>query len=263
MRVVGVLDLAGGRAVHAVRGHRDRYVPVTTVAGVRIDPGEPLALARTYLDSLGLTELYVADLDAIESRGSTPPRGPAAASHDPLVAAIAGLGATLWLDAGVRSVAEASHARELGATKVVIGLETLPSYDALAEICGSVGAEAVVFSLDLRNGVPVFAAGFPSDDSAGVVAARAADCGATSIIALDLARVGTETGPDLALIARLRAVVPAVTLLAGGGVRGREDLAMLADAGCDGALVATALQDGRLSAEDVRAARLRQPRRTR
>jgi phosphoribosylformimino-5-aminoimidazole carboxamide ribotide isomerase len=46
-----------------------------------------------------------------------------------------------------------------------------------------------------------------------------------------------------------------VTLVAGGGVRGADDLARLADAGCDGALVATALHDGRLSAADVTAAR--------
>ena len=49
--------------------------------------------------------------------------------------------------------------------------------------------------------------------------------------------------------------VPAVTLLAGGGVRGIEDLARLADAGCDGALVATAVHDGRLSSSHVAPAR--------
>jgi phosphoribosylformimino-5-aminoimidazole carboxamide ribotide isomerase len=72
---------------------------------------------------------------------------------------------------------------------------------------------------------------------------------------IDLARVGTATGIDLELIARVRKAVPKMTLLAGGGVRGREDLARLADAGCDGALVATALHDGRLGADDVSAAR--------
>jgi phosphoribosylformimino-5-aminoimidazole carboxamide ribotide isomerase len=52
-------------------------------------------------------------------------------------------------------------------------------------------------------------------------------------------------------------------LLAGGGVRGYEDLARLADAGCDGALVATALHDGRLCAADVASAHRLQGRPTR
>ena len=47
MRVVGVLDLAGGRAVHAVAGHRERYAPVTAVAGASIRPGDALAVARS------------------------------------------------------------------------------------------------------------------------------------------------------------------------------------------------------------------------
>ena len=83
------------------------------------------------------------------------------------------------------------------------------------------------------------------------------------MIVIDLMRVGTSVGLDLNLIRRLRAAVPAVTLLAGGGVRGKEDLSRLADTGCDGVLVATALHDGRLSAADVRAAQRRQPRTTR
>jgi len=70
---------------------------------------------------------------------------------------------------------------------------------------------------------------------------------------IDLARVGTGAGLDFGLIARVRDAVPGLTLLAGGGVRGLEDCARLADTGCDGALVATALHDGRLGAADVAA----------
>jgi phosphoribosylformimino-5-aminoimidazole carboxamide ribotide isomerase len=253
MRIVGVLDLAAGLAVHAVAGDRRRYAPVTSVAGSRIDSGDPLAVAQVYLERLAITELYIADLDAIGSRGR---------SQDSLVAALVACGSPVWLDAGITSVAQARHARALGAASVVVGLETLTSYDALSEICAAAGG-GVAFSLDLRSGVPVLGPGLPAADSAEAVATRAVRCGVESIIVIDLARVGTGVGFDLELIGRLRAAVPSVRLLAGGGVRGRADLDRLADAGCDGALVATALHDGRLSADDIRAARQRQPRATR
>ena len=68
-----------------------------------------------------------------------------------------------------------------------------------------------------------------------------------------------NAGLDLDLVGRLRTGVPAVTLVAGGGIRGPQDLSRLGDAGCDGALVATALLEGRLSAADVAAAQSRQP----
>jgi phosphoribosylformimino-5-aminoimidazole carboxamide ribotide isomerase len=74
------------------------------------------------------------------------------------------------------------------------------------------------------------------------------------VIVLDLARVGTGAGVDLALMRRVRAAAPHAALFAGGGVRGPDDLSRLADAGCDGALVATALHDGRLGAREVAAA---------
>ena len=247
MRIVGVLDLAAGRAVHARAGVRERYLPVTTIAGSRIEPGDALALATAYLDQFGLSELYAADLDAIAARGA----------QDTLVAALIRLGAPVWLDAGVSSADQARHARDLGAATVVAGLETLQSYDALAEICREAGAAPVALSLDLRSGRPVCA--FPNADPPEVVAARAADAGVQAVIVIDLARVGMNVGLDLELIGRLRTAVPAVTLVAGGGIRGPEDLSRLGDAGCDGALVATALLEGRLSAADLAAARSRQP----
>jgi phosphoribosylformimino-5-aminoimidazole carboxamide ribotide isomerase len=53
------------------------------------------------------------------------------------------------------------------------------------------------------------------------------------------------------VIQRVRETVPDVAIIAGGGVRRVADLVRLAESGCDGALVATALHDGSLSAADV------------
>jgi phosphoribosylformimino-5-aminoimidazole carboxamide ribotide isomerase len=245
VRIIGVVDLLAGRAVRARGGQRDTYQPVQSVAGTSTGFGDALAVARAYVDHLGLTELYGADLDAITG----------GASQDALVAAIAAVGPPLWLDAGVSSADRAHHALALGAAHVVVGLETLPSYDALGEICAAVGGDNVAFSLDLRNGEPVVASGGISPgEPAHLVAARARDAGAGAVIVIDLARVGTGRGLDVELISRVRDAAPQLVLLAGGGVRGPDDLARLSNAGCDGALVATALHDGRIGAGDIAAA---------
>jgi phosphoribosylformimino-5-aminoimidazole carboxamide ribotide isomerase len=244
MRVIGVLDLRGGRAVHAHGGARDRYAPVRIVAGVHIPPGDPVALARAYLHRLGLTELYAADLDAI---------GGQAPQHD-AVSALVALRAPLCVDAGVSTVVRARQLVALGVAQVVVGLETLPSWNALRAICEACG-QRVVFSLDLREGQPMAAGGdVASSELPEEYSARAADTGVGSIIVLDLARVGTGAGLDFDIVARIRRKVPDLTLLAGGGIRDAADLARLADAGCDGALVATALHAGRIASADVAAA---------
>lgn len=266
MRLIGVIDLAGGRAVHARGGVRAGYAPVGVAAGCRID-GDPLALARLYVDRLGLAELYAADLDAI----ATPPASQMLTGadagrpgHDTLVAALAAV-APLWLDAGISSLDRARHARSLGARRAVVGLETLESFDTLSAICAALGnthvssadplrgiRPTVAFSLDLRGGIPVAPRLDVATSDPVELAARAADAGASTVIVLDLARVGAAVGPDADVIARVRRAAPAVTLIAGGGIRGLGDLVRLAGAGCDGALVATALHDGRLGTEDVR-----------
>jgi phosphoribosylformimino-5-aminoimidazole carboxamide ribotide isomerase len=246
VRVIGVVDLQHGRAVHARQGIRDRYQPVSSIAGASIDPGDALALARAYVQDLGVGEMYVADLDAILGR---PPQ-------DACVTALAAL-APVWWDAGVSSADAACRGAGLGVAQVVVGLETLSSYDALGQICDAVGGYRVAFSLDLRHGEPVRAAsGALPAEEAHLVAARAAGLGVGAVIVIDLARVGSSGGVDLGLIARVRDAAPGVTLLAGGGVRGVEDLRHLADAGCDGALVATALLDGRIGSAELAAARL-------
>jgi len=262
VRVVGVLDLLGDRAVHARGGQRSLYEPVVMVAGEPIQPGHAPDLARAYVERLGLDEIYVADLTAIAASlersrhharaRAEPPR------HASTLDGITACGVVVWLDAGITTPEDARHAMHLGASRVVVGLETLPSWRALEEICHAAGPAHVSFSLDLRDGAPVSSLHLVSGRTRPeTIVDLAAGAGVSSVIVLELARVGTSAGPDVEMIEAVHRAVPEVPLYAGGGVRGPEDLQRLADAGCEGALVATALHDGRLESADVVAARRR------
>ena len=244
MDVIGVLDLRHGVAVHAVAGDRQHYAPARMTAAQHVTPGDAIAIAGAYV-ALGLTQIYIADLDAIVDR--TPQRR--------LVQSISGLGAALWVDAGVRSADEAHAALENGASRLVVGLETLPSWETFDSLCREIGSERTAFSLDLRHGKPLAGSVELARQSPEPLVARAVEAGATTVIVLDLARVGTGAGLDLGLLARVRAAAPAITLIAGGGVRGHDDLVRLRDSGCDAALVATALLNCQLTADIIRALR--------
>lgn len=249
MRILGVIDLAGGYAVHAVAGRRRHYQPVTQVGRTRIDAGDAMAVASAYREQFAIDELYVADLDAIA--GGRP--------QDQLVVAL-GRVASLWLDAGITTVDAAWRAVDAGAARAVVGLETLSSFDALAAICAAVGGSRTVFSLDLQDGRPLHRLEALADGtSAAALAVLATNAGVASIIAIDLARVGTGAGVDMTLLRQLRHEIPGAALIAGGGIRHAEDLEQLAAIGCDGAIVASALHDGRITAADLAAARQYQP----
>lgn len=236
-RLIPVLDVKAGRAVRAVGGDRNHYGPLRSV----LQPGchDPLTLARAIRDQLGLTELYLADLDAITGAG--PPRLD-------LFAGLVDLGLDVWVDAGVRDGTEVAPLLRSGVSTVVLGLETLGGPEALRSILDAHGPDHLAVSLDLRAGRLLVA---PSSvwgtDHPRELATSVIGRGIGRLIVLDLARVGTGSGVGtLSLLTALRLAHPFLDLIAGGGVSGVEDLAALDRAGVSGVLVGSALHDGRL-----------------
>ena len=134
-----VIDLKAGTAVHAVRGERERYRPVSNV--IAGDAGDPLALARAFKSELGLDELYVADLDAITGEGE----------HSETIAALA-REARVMVDAGVSEPERARALLGLGAQRVIVGTETLTGPEALDRLLAALPEGTVVLSVDLRDG---------------------------------------------------------------------------------------------------------------
>jgi phosphoribosylformimino-5-aminoimidazole carboxamide ribotide isomerase len=248
LRVVPVIDLQAGTAVHAVRGERERYRPVrSALAG---DDGDPLALARAFRSELGLDELYVADLDAIGGAGE----------HGACISALA-REARVMVDAGVGEPARAQTLLDRGAHRVIVGTETLSGPRALDRLLAELPDGAVILSIDLRNGRLLS----PDARLAGLAAldavAQLHRPGLREAIVLDLARVGSGAGPDVALIGAVHAAFGDLELLAGGGVRDVEDLRALVAAGAAGALVATALHTGVIGAAEIDGLRRPAPRR--
>lgn len=251
MRVIPVLDLAGGQGVLARGGRRETYAPVRSVLVAGERPGDPLALVRAFRDVLGCDECYVADLDAITG----------GVVQHALLGQLAGLGCPLLVDAGVADPRGARALAVAGAARVVVGLETLSSFAALDAVVRALGAERVVFSLDLVDGTPLLRSRAPGGSTALTplgLAGAAVEAGAGSILVLDLARVGGGgRGVDLGLVTALRRTHPDAELLAGGGVATPAELERLADLGLDGVLVATALHTGGLTRDDLEAVRRR------
>ena len=157
----------------------------------------------------------------------------------------------LLIDAGLRSAADALPLVGPGAVGLVAGLETLAGPDVLAELLALVGPARLVFSLDLKNGHPLASAAWSATDP-WTIAERALAAGVRRMLVLDLARVGVGGGTGTeALCRRLKESDPALEVLAGGGVRGPDDLQRLRGCGVDGVLVASALHDGRLTRADL------------
>jgi phosphoribosylformimino-5-aminoimidazole carboxamide ribotide isomerase len=225
MQIIPVIDIKGGVVVHARRGQRADYAPLNSPL---VEGCEPVAVARALCALCRTTSLYVADLDALAGRPV----------NEATLAALASV-TEPWVDAGATTPEAAAALHRAGVARNVVGTESLGP--------GAELTPPVVLSVDLRDGRlisqdPELAG---RDPSAAAPLARA--LGVRELLVIDLARVGSSAGPPLGAVAELVAALPATAIYAGGGVRDDADLRALESTGAAGALVATALHEGRVT----------------
>ncbi len=225
MNFIPVIDLAHGLVVHARGGQRETYQPLQSIL---CRSSKPIDVVAGLLDLHPFTHLYIADLDAIQGRPVQSAVVQQLHVHFP--------GLQLWIDAGIRDAGQFRALKQVVPVTLVLGSETLSNTSPLEdpEIY-----ETAVLSLDFK---PPFFLGPPT-----LLATPA--LWPERVIAMTLDRVGKHRGPDLERLRQLHRTAPAVALYAAGGVRNRDDLLALQTMGCAGVLLASALHDGRLTAD--------------
>lgn len=215
----------GGRAVHARDGDRLRYRALHSKLCASSEPRRVVdALVRLH----AFTTLYIADLDAILGRGDNLRQIESIRRHHPRL--------TLWLDSGVRDAAALERWASAGLHPVV-GSESLADVTLLHHSALKDPQRYAVLSLDFRG-----------DFLLGPAELAGPTLWPVRLIAMSLARVGSNQGPDLKRLRQLIALAPSAAWYAAGGVRDADDLSALADLGLKGALIASALHTGAIDA---------------
>jgi phosphoribosylformimino-5-aminoimidazole carboxamide ribotide isomerase len=224
-QIIPVIDLKGGRAVRAIGGRRDDYQPLATPL---CPDGDPLRAAAGLLSACSGAALYIADLDAIEGR--PPQHGIIRAIGEafPQVA--------IWVDGGFTGQDALDDWPLRHKARPVFGSESLRGAPMLG------GAEHIL-SLDFRGerflgppGLLENPALWPAD-----------------IIVMCLHSVGAADGPDFERLTRVMAAAGKTRrVYAAGGIRSIADMETLRRIGAAGALIASALHDGAITAAALR-----------
>jgi phosphoribosylformimino-5-aminoimidazole carboxamide ribotide isomerase len=235
VRIIPVADLMNGIVVHAVGGQREKYKPLQSTL---VSTPDPLALALAF-ERLGLKELYIADLDAICSKGRNLGQVESIASNTKM---------KLMVDAGFSRADEVEGYIEKGADKIVLATETLRSFDEVSRVIAKYDVR-VVGSIDLKFG-EVIAGSRAMRLPRPELIRRFEASGASEILLLSLDRVGSTRGPDYTILkeALTHANVP---VLVGGGVKDITDVRRLRKQGASGVLIATAFHEGFIGKEDL------------
>ncbi len=246
------IDLRGGRVVRLLRGEWDA---VTTF------DADPVEVAKTF-EREGADGLHVVDLDAAFGKGT---------NSEEIQKILRVIRIPVQVGGGMRTGKAVEDFLEgVSGARAVVG--SLPFLDRAAFIhllrnssssspstssC-SLGARIVV-ALDCKDGRPTVR-GWTEDAGAGdavSVARELAALGVGTLLVTDVARDGAMLGPNLPLLAAVRAVFPG-EILASGGMRGPEDLGPVDAAlsgGPRGAIFGRALHAGATTVAALRSAR--------
>ena len=222
------IDLLDGRCVRLTRGDFTQ---------VSVFDDDPVRMARRWRDD-GAAWLHVVDLDG--AREGEP-------RHLDLLRAMAAeTGLPIQYSGGLRTLDVIELALRAGAARVTLGTAAVLDRPMLEAALARWG-EHIAVSVDARGGHVTIAGWLRSSaDTVADFAATMVALGVRTLIVTNVDRDGTLTGVDDALLAGLRAALPDVRLIGGGGVASLNDTVRLAALGLDGVLLGRALYEGAL-----------------
>jgi phosphoribosylformimino-5-aminoimidazole carboxamide ribotide isomerase len=207
--VVPAVDLKAGRCVRLLQGRADAET---------VFSDDPVAMARRWQDARA-RRLHVVDLDgAFAGRPS---------QTELVRAMIAAVRIPVQVGGGLREIAHVEAVLEVGARWAIVGTRAALDPAFLGQVCERFG-EQVIVGIDASDGrVAVDGWTRVLDLDAIALARDAAAAGAAGIIYTDIARDGTQNGPNLWSTEAV-AKAAGIDVFASGGVGSLDDIRQLA-----------------------------------
>jgi phosphoribosylformimino-5-aminoimidazole carboxamide ribotide isomerase len=224
--VVPAIDLKAGRCVRLRQGRADAET---------VFSDDPVAMARRWQDSRA-RRLHVVDLDgAFAGRPS---------QTELVRAMIAAVRIPVQVGGGLREIAHVETVLEAGARWAIVGTRAALDPSFLGQVCERFGDQVIV-GIDASDGrVAVDGWTRVLDLDAIALARDAAAAGAAAIIYTDIARDGTQNGPNLWSTEAV-AKAAGLDVFASGGVGSLDDIRQLATVpDLAGVIVGRALYSG-------------------
>ncbi len=241
LKVIPVIDILNGIAVHAVKGKRKDYQPLQSTLTSSVDPVD---VAKTF-SHIGFSALYVADLDAIMG---------GKANFEVLRRIVHETGLELMVDSGITDNETIEKLLKINVSKIIIGTETLNTKNFVKDAVRLYRADRIIVSLDLVGEEVKVKSDFDGPKNFEILLSEFMSFGVFQFIVLDLSRVGSGEGVNLSLLKKIKN--KEANLFTGGGIRSLEDLNELKQLSVSGVLIATALHSGKIRVEDLKLAEM-------
>jgi phosphoribosylformimino-5-aminoimidazole carboxamide ribotide isomerase len=237
-RIIPVIDILNSRAVHAIKGERDKYKPLLSKI---LSTSNPLEIVKILNNQFHFKEVYIADLDAI-IKNKPNFKLLTLLLDDPML--------NILLDPGIKDEEDILNYLKFKLNKLILGLETINNLNVLKEAINIIGSDALCISIDMYKGKIITKLKEFKGQTPVKFIKILNNLNIKEIILLDLYRVGQKLGGIPPLYLKVRNKFQG-EILVGGGVKDFNDIKLLYNHKFSGVLIGTALYDGSIKIENL------------
>ncbi|WP_430607370.1 1-(5-phosphoribosyl)-5-[(5-phosphoribosylamino)methylideneamino]imidazole-4-carboxamide isomerase [Enterococcus sp. AZ170] len=233
MRILPAIDIREGKAVRLLQGD---FLQKTIVNN------DPVAQAQEFKDA-GLEMMHVVDLD-----GALVGKAENASLIEQMKRKT---GLKIELGGGIRTIDQIDNYVAIGIDRIIIGSAALRDPELVKAAVKKYG-DKIAVGIDAKNGKVAISGWLDVSETDYLqMAQEMAAIGVKTIIYTDIEKDGTLTGPTFDDYEKLLKAVPAVQIIASGGVSSQADLIQLAELGLSGAIVGKAFYNGAITLTEM------------
>jgi phosphoribosylformimino-5-aminoimidazole carboxamide ribotide isomerase len=234
MRIIAAIDILEGKCVRLTRGD---------FRTTKVYNEDPLEVAKEFADN-GIRFVHLVDLDGAKEKKII--------NYRILEKIAVRTDLSIDFGGGIRTNNDIRIAFTSGANQVTAGSVAVYDPDLVLSWLSTYGSDMIILGADSRDG-KISVNGWQDDSGEEVTAfiKRYVSKGFSYVICTDVKHDGMMEGPSTELY---RSVLgeSRINLIASGGISSLQDLDVLSEAGCEGAIIGKAIYEGKIKLRELR-----------
>ncbi len=229
MTIIPAIDIINGKCVRLTKGDYNQQIVYNE---------NPVEVAKQF-EAAGIKRLHIVDLDGAKAGRII--------NFKVLEEIAASTGLVIDFGGGVKNILDVSDIFDAGAAMVTIGSLAVKHPEILEEWLMEFGADKFLIGADVLDG-KIKISGWLEDGGINIFdfIGKMLSLGVTNIFCTDISKDGAMEGPSIDLYSKIIGEHPEVNLIASGGVSNLDDVLLLKEIGCKGAIIGKAIYEGKL-----------------
>ena len=234
MQIIPAIDIINGKCVRLSKGDYSKQ---------KVYNENPLEVAKTF-ENAGLQRLHIVDLDGAKAGSIQNLKVlESIASNTNLIIDFGG---------GIKNIDDANSVFNAGATILTLGSIAVKKPGIVEEWIMEFGADKILIGADVLN-EKIKISGWLEDAGINIFEfiSNMLAIGVQDIFCTDISKDGMMRGPSVDLYKKLIETFPSLHLISSGGVSKIEDVILLKETGCTGAIIGKAIYEGKITLSEL------------